>query len=51
MVIAFSPAGAMEAFFEEASDLQGMGSPQEMSALFARHDMTIVGPPLAVEPS
>lgn len=52
MVIAFSPAGKMEGFFEEASRQQGVAGPSpQMSALFARHDMTIVGPPLAVDPA
>lgn len=51
MVIVFTPAGAMEAFFDEASAMDGMGSPERMSSLFAAHGMRIVGPPLDVDPS
>lgn len=48
MIIAFTPAGVMEAFFDAASTMQGMAPPEEMAALFARHHMRIVGPPLDV---
>jgi hypothetical protein len=45
-VVAFQPAGTMEAFFDEGSALSPL-----MSAAFAelsgRHGMTVVGPPLA----
>ena len=51
MVIAFTPAGAMEAFFDEASARSDMGSPEPMAELFARHDMRVVGPPLDVDRS
>jgi len=49
MVILFSPAGAMEAFFDEASAMHGMGPPDVMASLFARHGMRIVGPPLDID--
>jgi mannose-6-phosphate isomerase-like protein (cupin superfamily) len=49
MIIAFTPAGAMEAFFDEASTLPGMGPPEAMADLFARHDMRVVGRPLDVD--
>jgi quercetin dioxygenase-like cupin family protein len=45
MIIAFSPAGKMEAFFREAAVPNG---PKMDAALFARFDMQYVGPPLAV---
>lgn len=46
MVVAFTPAGTMEAFFGEASALAGMGAADEIAALFGRHGMTVTGPPL-----
>jgi len=45
MIIAFTPAGRMEAFFREAAVPNG---PKMDAALFARFDMQYVGPPLAV---
>ncbi|MGD0798852.1 MAG: cupin domain-containing protein [Acidobacteriaceae bacterium] len=45
MIIAFSPAGKMEAFFREAAVPNG---PKMDAALFARFDMQYVGPPLVV---
>jgi quercetin dioxygenase-like cupin family protein len=45
MIIAFSPAGKMEAFFREATVPNG---PKMDAPLFARFDMQYVGPPLAV---
>lgn len=49
MIIAFQPAGRMEAFFAEASNMDGMGATDAMKALFTAHGMTIVGPPLQVD--
>ncbi len=46
MLVAFSPAGQMEAFFDEACGLDGIGHPPDMAALFARHGMRLTGPPL-----
>jgi quercetin dioxygenase-like cupin family protein len=43
MVITFSPAGMMEAFFREAAVPNG---PAMDAALFAKYDMQYVGPPL-----
>jgi quercetin dioxygenase-like cupin family protein len=45
MIIAFSPAGKMEAFFREAAVPNG---PKMDAPLFARFDMQYVGPPLVV---
>ena len=49
MVIAFSPAGSMEAFFDEACELHGAGPTPELTDLFRRHGMDLVGPPLEVD--
>jgi len=43
MLIAFSPAGKMEAFFREAAVANG---PKMDAALFAKYDMQYVGPPI-----
>jgi quercetin dioxygenase-like cupin family protein len=43
MVIAFTPAGMMEAFFREVAVPHG---PAMDAAVFARYDMRYVGPPL-----
>jgi quercetin dioxygenase-like cupin family protein len=45
MVIAFAPAGKMEAFFREAAVPNG---PKMDAPLFARFEMEYVGPPLVV---
>ena len=43
MIIAFTPAGMMEAFFREVAVPNG---PKMDAAVFARYDMHYVGPPL-----
>jgi hypothetical protein len=43
MLIAFSPAGSMEAFFREVAVPNG---PAMDAVLFAKYDMQYVGPPL-----
>ena len=48
MLIAFTPAGEMEAFFDRATQLPGVPPHQEVAALFAAHGMRIEGPPLDV---
>lgn len=45
ILIAFIPAGKMESFFREAAVPNG---PKMDAALFARHDMQYVGPPLTL---
>jgi quercetin dioxygenase-like cupin family protein len=45
MIIAFTPAGKMEAFFRETAVPNGS---KMDAALFARYDMQYVGPPLSV---
>jgi mannose-6-phosphate isomerase-like protein (cupin superfamily) len=46
LLIAFQPAGAMEAFFDAACELPDMPSPADAAPLFEAHGMSIVGPPL-----
>ncbi len=48
LLILFQPAGQMEAFFEESTQLDTLPSPAELADLFERHGMLIVGPPLPV---
>jgi mannose-6-phosphate isomerase-like protein (cupin superfamily) len=47
MLVTFLPAGDMEAFFREASALAAP-TPPEMAAVFGRHGMQVLGPPLPV---
>jgi quercetin 2,3-dioxygenase len=47
MLVTFLPAGDMEAFFREASALEAP-TPPEMAAVFGRHGMQVLGPPLPV---
>ncbi|MCB1328182.1 MAG: cupin domain-containing protein [Maritimibacter sp.] len=47
MLVTFFPAGEMEEFFHDAAAAD-RPTPPEMAAIFARHGMTVVGPPLAV---
>jgi mannose-6-phosphate isomerase-like protein (cupin superfamily) len=49
MIVAFQPAGSMEAFFAEGGAM-GRLSPEQFRDLSARHGMTVVGPPLPVSP-
>jgi len=46
IVIAFTPAGKMEAFFREVTKANAM--PPQDPALWHEHDMELLGPPLAV---
>ena len=46
LLVAFQPAGVMEAFFAGFSTLTVAPSHEEMQKLFRAHDMEIVGPPL-----
>lgn len=45
LIVGFTPAGSMEAFFAEGA-AQGPLSPAAFAELSARHGMTVVGPPL-----
>ncbi len=48
-LIAFEPAGKMEAFFGELSKIEGVPQPEVMRRLFSTHGMEMTGPPLPVE--
>ncbi len=48
MLIAFQPAGQMEAFLDALASLGPSPTPDTLRALFATHGMTVVGPPLPV---
>lgn len=45
ILVAFQPAGTMEAFFVEGSNLNPL-TPAAFAELSARHGMRVVGPPL-----
>jgi quercetin dioxygenase-like cupin family protein len=47
ILIAFSPAGQMEAFFREVTQANAM--PPQDPALWRAHGMELLGPPLAIE--
>jgi quercetin dioxygenase-like cupin family protein len=47
MLIAFMPAGKMEAFFREVTKANAM--PPQDPALWRAYDMELIGPPLAIE--
>ena len=47
MLIAFSPAGKMEAFFREVTKANAM--PPQNPELWRAHDMELLGPPLSIE--
>ena len=47
MFYLFQPAGSMEAFFRESGEIKGAPTPAQAEALFARHELKIMGPPLA----
>jgi quercetin dioxygenase-like cupin family protein len=47
LLVAFTPAGAMEAFFREVTKADAM--PSQDPAVWAAHGMEVVGPPLSFE--
>ena len=47
ILIAFMPAGKMEAFFREVTKANAM--PPQNPELWRAHDMELLGPPLSVE--
>ncbi|CAA9426791.1 MAG: hypothetical protein AVDCRST_MAG22-2967 [uncultured Rubrobacteraceae bacterium] len=49
LIVAFQPAGRMEAFFGELARVKGTPSREELQGLFRLHGMEVTGPPLAVE--
>ncbi|MGA9463154.1 MAG: cupin domain-containing protein [Terracidiphilus sp.] len=46
MLIAYQPAGAMEAFFLKIGGLVGPPSANEVQQVFREHGMEVIGPPL-----
>jgi len=49
MLVAFRPAGEMEAFFDAMSQVKEAPSREELPGLFRSHGMEVAGPPLEVE--
>lgn len=49
MLIGFQPAGEMEAFFAEATRLEGIPAGPELARLFRDHGMEVLGPPMKTE--
>ncbi len=49
LIVAFQPAGEMEAFFGELTKVKGRPPREELHGLFRSHGMEVTGPPLAVE--
>jgi quercetin 2,3-dioxygenase len=47
LIVAFTPAGRMEAFFREVTKTEAM--PVQDPALWLAHGMRVVGPPLTLE--
>lgn len=48
MLIGFQPAGQMEAFFAEATELGGIPAGPDLARLFSDHGMEVLGPPMDV---
>ena len=48
LIVAFQPAGEMEAFFSELAKVKGRPPREELHGLFRSHGMEVTGPPLAV---
>lgn len=48
LLIAFQPAGEMEAFFGELAKVEGVPPREELRGLFSSHGMGVTGPPLQV---
>jgi quercetin dioxygenase-like cupin family protein len=49
LMLAYQPAGQIEAFFRATAAWEAPPSPDEVKAVFAAHGMTVVGPPLSPE--
>lgn len=46
MIVSYMPAGEMEAFFQVTDSWNSPPSKEEIAKVFAKHEMTVVGPPL-----
>ena len=49
MIIAFHPAGSMEAFFDRACELASLPPHEDVRSLFAEHGMRVEGPPVSAD--
>ncbi|GAB3702579.1 hypothetical protein GCM10027592_32140 [Spirosoma flavus] len=49
MTVILQPAGKLEEFFVTMAGLKQDPSPEEITKIFADHDMQVVGPPLKVD--
>jgi mannose-6-phosphate isomerase-like protein (cupin superfamily) len=49
MIVSYLPAGKMEEFFAVTDKWTSIPSKEEISKVFADHDMQVVGPALKVE--
>ncbi|MFZ5814941.1 MAG: cupin domain-containing protein [Bacillota bacterium] len=49
LLIGFQPAGRMDEFLRNLSQIEGIPSPERLQPLFRAHGMEIVGPPLPVK--
>jgi quercetin dioxygenase-like cupin family protein len=49
MIVSYLPAGKMEDFFEVTDKWTSPPTKEEISRVFAAHDMKVVGPPLKAE--
>jgi mannose-6-phosphate isomerase-like protein (cupin superfamily) len=49
LLLAVQPAGSLEAFFRQSSEMTRLPTPEEADQMFAAHGMKVVGPPLEVD--
>jgi hypothetical protein len=49
MIVSYLPAGKMEAFFKVTDQWSTPPSKEEISKVFADHEMTVVGDPLGID--
>ena len=49
LIIAFQPAGKMEAFFGELAQLGSSPQRDDLQRVFSMHEMELTGPPLMIE--
>lgn len=49
MILVYQPGGSMEEYFYDVSKYTSPPSQEEMNRLFKKHDMEVLGPPLAID--
>lgn len=49
MIVSYSPAGKMEAFFKATDQWTSPPTKEEIAKVFEEHDMKVVGPPLKID--